>query len=182
MIVTSPEVLIFLFFMITDPKTVPAGRVGRIVFGFLVAVASVLLMAPQTDEFGTKVGLLAGLVVDVRRPAVARPLPARAASRPRDRSAVFASRAGGRRSGRTRASARVAARVGARGGGVFILGAGIVAAGTPARGTRGAGHRRAAGRRAARRRSGDAPAITVDVEAWYDYDHELADRACRRWS
>ena len=25
-IVTSPEVLIFLFFMITDPKTVPAGR------------------------------------------------------------------------------------------------------------------------------------------------------------
>ena len=27
-IVTSPEVLIFLFFMITDPKTTPAGRVG----------------------------------------------------------------------------------------------------------------------------------------------------------
>ena len=31
-IVTSPEVLIFLFFMLTDPKTVPAGRVGRVVF------------------------------------------------------------------------------------------------------------------------------------------------------
>ena len=31
-IVTSPEVLIFLFFMLTDPKTVPPGRVGRIVF------------------------------------------------------------------------------------------------------------------------------------------------------
>ena len=45
-IVTSPEVLIFLFFMITDPKTVPAGRVGRIVFGLLVAVASTLLIAP----------------------------------------------------------------------------------------------------------------------------------------
>ena len=29
-IVTSPEVLIFLFFMITDPKTTPAGRVGRV--------------------------------------------------------------------------------------------------------------------------------------------------------
>ena len=28
-VVTSPEVMIFLFFMITDPKTVPAGRVGR---------------------------------------------------------------------------------------------------------------------------------------------------------
>ncbi|HLO36779.1 MAG TPA: hypothetical protein VK194_11880, partial [Candidatus Deferrimicrobium sp.] len=62
-IVTSPEVMIFLFFMITDPKTVPAGRVGRVVFGILVALASTLLMAPQVDEFGTKVGLLAGLVV-----------------------------------------------------------------------------------------------------------------------
>src|SRR5215210_3292845 len=61
-IVTSPEVLIFLFFMITDPKTVPAGRIGRMVFGLLVAVTSTLLMAPQTDEFGTKVGLLGGLV------------------------------------------------------------------------------------------------------------------------
>ncbi len=31
-IVTSPEVLIFLFFMITDPKTVPTGqrRPGRV--------------------------------------------------------------------------------------------------------------------------------------------------------
>ena len=41
-IVGSPETMIFLFFMITDPKTVPAGRVGRVVFGALVAVASVL--------------------------------------------------------------------------------------------------------------------------------------------
>ena len=29
-IVTSPEVLIFLFFMITDPKTIPTG-IGRVV-------------------------------------------------------------------------------------------------------------------------------------------------------
>ena len=75
-IVTSPEVLIFLFFMITDPKTVPAGRVGRIVFGLLVAVASTLLIAPQTNEFGTKVGLLAGLVVVcAARPLLDRLLP-----------------------------------------------------------------------------------------------------------
>ena len=72
----SPEVLIFLFFMITDPKTVPAGRVGRVVFGLLVAVASTLLMATQTDEFGTKVGLLAGLVVlCAARPLLDRVLP-----------------------------------------------------------------------------------------------------------
>ena len=57
-IVISPEVLIFMFFMITDPKTVPAGRVGRVIFGLLVAAVSTLLMAPQTDEFGTKVALL----------------------------------------------------------------------------------------------------------------------------
>ena len=70
-IVTSPEVLIFLFFMITDPKTVPAGRTGRIAFGFLVAVASTLLMAPQTTEFATKVALLGGLaVVCACRPVV----------------------------------------------------------------------------------------------------------------
>ena len=68
-IVTSPEVLIFLFFMITDPKTVPSGRVGRVVFGFLVAVASTLLMAPQTNEFGSKVALLGGLVVRLRMPS-----------------------------------------------------------------------------------------------------------------
>ena len=75
-IVTSPEVLIFLFFMITDPKTVPAGRVGRVVFGLLVAVASTLLMAPQTDEFGTKVALLGGLVVlCAARPLVDRLVP-----------------------------------------------------------------------------------------------------------
>ncbi len=82
-VVTSPEVMIFLFFMITDPKTVPAGQVGRVVFGVLVAVASVLLMAPQTDEFGSKVGLLAGLVVIcAARPIVERfvPEPARPAT------------------------------------------------------------------------------------------------------
>ena len=62
-IVTSPEVLIFLFFMITDPKTVPTGRVGRALFGVLVGVASTLLIASQTNEFGTKVALLGGLVV-----------------------------------------------------------------------------------------------------------------------
>jgi Na+-translocating ferredoxin:NAD+ oxidoreductase RnfD subunit len=62
-IVISPEVFIFLFFMITDPRTVPAGRVGRILFGSLVAVAGTLILATQTTEFGAKVGLLSGLVL-----------------------------------------------------------------------------------------------------------------------
>ena len=62
-VVTSPEILIFLFFMITDPKTIPAGPVARIAFAACLALVSTLLIAPQTTEFGAKVGLLAGLVV-----------------------------------------------------------------------------------------------------------------------
>jgi hypothetical protein len=60
---TSPEVLIFLFFMITDPKTTPAPAVPRVVFGAVLGVLCSLLMAPQANEFGTKVALLGGLVL-----------------------------------------------------------------------------------------------------------------------
>ena len=131
-IVTSPEVLIFLFFMITDPKTVPAGRVGRVVFGLLVAVASTLLMAPQTNEFGTKVGLLAGLVVVcAARPLLdrARPRAAIGGRRPRpvrDRLVTGGDAGAGILRGPVRVGLAVAA--------VLVLGVGIVAAGTPARG------------------------------------------------
>src|SRR6476620_206154 len=72
----SPELLIFLFFMITDPKTVPASRHGRVVFAFAVAAICTLLMATQTTEFGTKVALLAGLTIAcASRPVVDRLLP-----------------------------------------------------------------------------------------------------------
>jgi hypothetical protein len=131
-IVISPEVLIFLFFMITDPKTVPTGRVGRVVFGFLVAIASTLLMAPQTNEFGTKVGLLAGLVVL----CAARPLLDRVLPEPRsaaDDIGRFASRlATGSRAGT--GIVLGALRVGLIGVVMLAVGAGIVVAGTPARG------------------------------------------------
>jgi Na+-translocating ferredoxin:NAD+ oxidoreductase RnfD subunit len=77
-LVTSPETLIFLFFMITDPRTTPAGRRGRIVFGCAVGAASTLLLAPWETEFGTKVGLLSGLlVVTAARPFVERRLAIR---------------------------------------------------------------------------------------------------------
>lgn len=62
-IVTSPELMIFMYFMITDPKTVPTGRVGRVLFALLVAFTCLLLMAPQTTEFGSKVALLSGLTL-----------------------------------------------------------------------------------------------------------------------
>lgn len=131
-IVTSPELMIFLFFMITDPKTVPAGRVGRVAFGLLVTVASTLLMAPQTNEFGTKVGLLAGLVVM----CAARPILERLLPEPRsaaDELRRFATRlvTGGDPAA---GILRGAARVGLAGAAVLVVGVGIVAAGTPARG------------------------------------------------
>jgi hypothetical protein len=62
-VMTSPEIFIFLFFMITDPRTVPSGRTARIVFGAVLGVVCTLLIAPWDTEFGAKVGLLAGLTV-----------------------------------------------------------------------------------------------------------------------
>jgi hypothetical protein len=126
-IVTSPEVLIFLFFMITDPKTVPGGQVSRVAFGFLVAIASTLLLAPQTNEWGTKVGLLAGLVVVcTARPILERflPAPKSAADDLAIASRRFASGGG---------ALRGAARVGLAVVLVLVLGVGIAAAGSPAR-------------------------------------------------
>ena len=90
-IVFSPEILIFLFFMITDPKTTPAGRVARVVFGIGVAMVCTLLIAPQTTEFGAKVALLSGLVVlCVARLFFERFLPAPGSER--DRLGTFAAR------------------------------------------------------------------------------------------
>ncbi len=62
-VMTSPEILIFLFFMITDPKTVPSGRPARVAFAVSLGLLCTLLMAPQTVEFGAKVALLSGLVI-----------------------------------------------------------------------------------------------------------------------
>ena len=50
--------------------------IGRERFGALVAIVGVLFMAPQTDEFWTKVGLLSGLVaVSAIRPLIERVVP-----------------------------------------------------------------------------------------------------------
>ena len=119
-IVTSPEVMIFLFFMITDPKTVPLGQVGRVMFGLLVAIACVLLMAPQTDEWWTKVGLLSGLVLV----CAIRPLLDRAVPEPKSAADDL----------RTFAVAPGLAGAALAVGTILLVGAGIVLAGTPARG------------------------------------------------
>ncbi len=60
---TSPELLFFLFFMITDPKTIPSGRLSRVMSAIIIGLVATFLIAPQTTEFGAKVGLLASLTL-----------------------------------------------------------------------------------------------------------------------
>ncbi|GAC1362850.1 MAG: hypothetical protein NVSMB32_03680 [Actinomycetota bacterium] len=72
----SPEILVFMFFMITDPRTSPQGRVARVVFGASVGYVAALLVAPATTEFWTKTGVLGGLAaVCGLRPFLERRLP-----------------------------------------------------------------------------------------------------------
>ena len=170
-IVTSPEVLIFVFFMLTDPKTVPAGRVGRVAFGCLVAVASTLLMAPQTNEFGTKVALLGGLVVMCAvRPVVDRLLPKRG----RRRTISAASWPGSPPA--TRAVPRFLGGVlrnGMIGLAVLVVGIGIVAAGTPARGVVTPGADDILGRVPHDIDPSTLPAISVEQDV-LDWNHEIS--------
>jgi len=63
LLVSSPEILVFLFFMITDPKTIPASRTGRRVYAIGVGLLATVLIAPFTTEFATKVAILSSLFV-----------------------------------------------------------------------------------------------------------------------
>ena len=62
-LVTSPEVLVFLFFMITDPKTSPRDGRERIVYAAVLGVLAGALIAPTTTEFAAKVALLSSLAI-----------------------------------------------------------------------------------------------------------------------
>lgn len=80
----SPEVLIFLFFMITDPRTGARGRTAGMLYAAGVAAASSVLIAFQTTEYATKVALLSGLVlVCAGRPLIERFAPAGVGDAPR---------------------------------------------------------------------------------------------------
>jgi Na+-translocating ferredoxin:NAD+ oxidoreductase RnfD subunit len=169
-IVTSPETMIFLFFMITDPKTVPGGRVGRVVFGSLVAIASVLGMATQSDEFGTKVALLTGLVVlCAARPLIDRLVPAKGAAT--DSVAAFFRRTvlGEPGAGhRLRRAAGVLASV------VVVLAfpVAVVVAGTPARGYVAPDTTELLTRTPVHIDEASLPSITVSQDV-IDFDHTL---------
>ena len=71
-LLTSPEVLVFLFFMLTDPKTSPRGQRDRIVYAVSVGLLAALLIAPMRTEWATKVALLGALtIVCAARPLLA---------------------------------------------------------------------------------------------------------------
>jgi hypothetical protein len=68
----SPEILVFLFFMLTDPKTVPSGPRERIVFAVSVALLAAVLVALAPTEFWAKVAVLGALaIVCAARPVAA---------------------------------------------------------------------------------------------------------------
>lgn len=62
-LLTSPEVLVFLFFMLTDPKTSPKDARARIVYAASVGLLAALLIAPLRTEYATKVALLCALAI-----------------------------------------------------------------------------------------------------------------------
>jgi Na+-translocating ferredoxin:NAD+ oxidoreductase RnfD subunit len=62
-IVLSPETLIFVFFMMSDPQTTPRSRRARVGFGIATALVATGLIAVQPTEFGVKLGLLSSLTV-----------------------------------------------------------------------------------------------------------------------
>ena len=52
-LLSSPEVLVFLFFMLTDPKTSPKGQKERVVYAVSVGLLAALLIAPLRTEWAT---------------------------------------------------------------------------------------------------------------------------------
>jgi hypothetical protein len=112
----SPEVLVFLFFMITDPKTIPEGRTARRVYAVGVGLLASVLIAPQRTEFASKVALLGALAIaTAARPVLEHPRVSAHLSR---LGAALATR-------RTRAGVALAGALGFAGL--------LVAAGVPAR-------------------------------------------------
>lgn len=59
----SPELLVFTFFMMSDPQTAPKSPRARIFFGAFTAATAVALLAFQSTEFGVKLAILVSLTL-----------------------------------------------------------------------------------------------------------------------
>ncbi len=62
-IAASPEVLVFVFFMISDPQTAPRHPLGRVIYGATTAAVAAALISFQPTEFGIKLAILSSLIV-----------------------------------------------------------------------------------------------------------------------
>jgi len=62
-ICASPELLVFVCFMMSDPATAARTPVGRTIYGAATAVVAAALISFQPTEFGIKVAILASLTV-----------------------------------------------------------------------------------------------------------------------
>ncbi|MDQ3631555.1 MAG: RnfABCDGE type electron transport complex subunit D [Actinomycetota bacterium] len=62
-ICASPELLVFVCFMMSDPATAARTPVGRIIYGAATAAVAAGLVYFQPTEFGIKVAILASLTV-----------------------------------------------------------------------------------------------------------------------
>jgi hypothetical protein len=62
-IALSPELLIFVFFMITDPQTAPKSPLARKIYAAATAVVAAGLILIQPTEFGIKVAILSSLLL-----------------------------------------------------------------------------------------------------------------------
>ncbi len=62
-ICASPELLVFVCFMMSDPATAARSPVGRTVYGAATAVVAAGLVSFQPTEFGIKVAILASLTI-----------------------------------------------------------------------------------------------------------------------
>jgi len=158
-LVTSPEILLFVFFMITDPRTAPRGRVAQVLYGCGVAVVATLLAAPQTTEFGTKVAILGALaVVCVLRFPLERLVPAAGTAGDDPLRWSLGDPPAGRRTPAPRTAAlRVVGGLAAAGT-VAVL---VVVAGIPARSEASTPAGTVAGRPAVRVTDAELPPVTV---------------------
>lgn len=62
-IVWSPETLVFVLFMMSDPSTSPRAPRQRVMFGAVTAAVAAVMLSFQPTEFGVKLALLASLTV-----------------------------------------------------------------------------------------------------------------------
>jgi hypothetical protein len=62
-LITSPEILVFVFFMITDPKTSPRATRARIAYAVSIALLATLLIAAARTEYWSKVAVLGALAI-----------------------------------------------------------------------------------------------------------------------